>query len=122
MLIEQEHKRLLHAGPQALLAGFRQNYWPLRGKDIARKIYHSCIQCSRRKPNASLQLMGDLPADRITPSRPFFNCGVDFAGPIVTLLNKGRGRKTTKSYIALFICFATKAIHLEAVKIGRAHV
>lgn len=40
---------------------------------------------------------------------------MDFAGPIITLLNKGRGRKTNKSYVALFICFATRAIHLEAV-------
>lgn len=60
--------------------------------------------------------MGDLPANRVTPMRPFFNCGIDFASPIITLLNKGRGRKTIKSYIALFICFATKAIHLEAVR------
>ena len=29
------------------------------------------------------------------------------------LVNKGRGRKTNKSYIALFVCYSTKAIHLE---------
>ncbi|XP_011690980.1 PREDICTED: uncharacterized protein LOC105451945 [Wasmannia auropunctata] len=73
------------------------------------------ILASTRKPQAALQLMGDLPADRVTPMRPFYNCGVDFAGPITTLLNKGRGRKTIKSYIALFVCFSTKALHLEAV-------
>ena len=58
--------------------------------------------------------MGALPKDRVQPCRPFFVTGVDFAGPTVTLVNKGRGRKTNKSYIALFVCFATKAIHLEA--------
>ncbi|XP_018308509.1 uncharacterized protein [Mycetomoellerius zeteki] len=115
MLIEREHKRLLHIGPQALLAAIRQRYWPLRGKDIVRRVCHACVWCSRRRPRTSSQLMGDLPADRVTPTRPFFCCGVDFAGPLITLLNKGRGRKTVKSYIALFICFATKAIHLEAV-------
>lgn len=59
--------------------------------------------------------MGDLSIDRVTPTRSFSVCGVDFAGPIVTLVNKGRGRKTNKTYIVLFICFATKAVHLEAV-------
>ncbi|XP_011860375.1 PREDICTED: uncharacterized protein LOC105557675 [Vollenhovia emeryi] len=59
--------------------------------------------------------MGQLPADRITPKRPFFVIGVDFAGPVTTLVNRGRGRKTNKSYISLFICFTTKAIHIEAV-------
>jgi len=57
--------------------------------------------------------MGSLPKKRVAPSRPFFVTGVDFAGPITTLVNKGRGRKTNKSYIALFIYFSTKAIHLE---------
>ncbi|XP_071573943.1 uncharacterized protein [Temnothorax nylanderi] len=58
--------------------------------------------------------MGSLPGDRIKPSRAFSITGIDFAGPIITLVNKGRGQKTCKSYVALFICFATKAIHLEA--------
>ncbi|XP_025992254.2 uncharacterized protein LOC105204996 [Solenopsis invicta] len=59
--------------------------------------------------------MGSLPSTRITPSRAFSITGVDYAGPIITLVNKGRGRKTCKSYIALFVCFTTRAIHLEAV-------
>lgn len=58
--------------------------------------------------------MGSLPNKRITPSRSFTMTGVDYAGPI-TLVNKGRGRKTVKSYIALFVCFTTKAVYLEAV-------
>ncbi|XP_070155820.1 uncharacterized protein [Polyergus mexicanus] len=58
--------------------------------------------------------MGSLPSDRVRPSRAFAVTGVDFADPITTLVNKGRGRKTNKSYIALFVCFSTRAIHLEA--------
>lgn len=59
--------------------------------------------------------MGRLTADRVVPRRPFSVTGMDFAGPIVTLVNRGRGRKTNKSYILLFICFSTRAIHLEAM-------
>ncbi|GFU96474.1 integrase catalytic domain-containing protein [Trichonephila clavipes] len=59
--------------------------------------------------------MGDLPTHRVTPSRPFSVCGVDYAGPINILRYRGRGAKTTKGYIALVVCFVTKALHLELV-------
>ena len=59
--------------------------------------------------------MGQLPASRITPSPPFTICGVDYAGPF--LMKKGHRRKPVivKGYLAVFVCFATKAAHLEVV-------
>ena len=59
--------------------------------------------------------MGDLPKSRVTPAKPFSSCGVDFAGPFLIGPSKGRGTKTSKGYISLFICTVTKAIHLETV-------
>lgn len=59
--------------------------------------------------------MGDLPAARANPSRPFYHCGVDYTGHIFIKANKGRGIKTTKGYVAVFVCMATKAVHLELV-------
>lgn len=59
--------------------------------------------------------MGQLPEARITPSRPFEISGVDFTGYINVRFSPGRGSKTYKGYICLFICMTSKAIHLEAV-------
>lgn len=59
--------------------------------------------------------MGNLPLDRTTLVHPFLTSGVDYAGPIQMTMPKGRGRKSHKGYICSFKCFATKAIHLEAV-------
>ncbi|XP_071580104.1 uncharacterized protein [Temnothorax nylanderi] len=59
--------------------------------------------------------MGQLPAERITPSRPFEHTGVDYAGPFTIKTWRGRNAKTYKAYIALFVCFSTSAIHLELV-------
>ena len=56
--------------------------------------------------------MGDLPEERITPSRPFTHTGLDFAGPI-TIQNGPEDVR--KAYVALFVCFATNAIPLELV-------
>ncbi|GFY15734.1 uncharacterized protein TNCV_1283791 [Trichonephila clavipes] len=67
------------------------------------------------RATTSKQSMGDLPTHRVTPSKPFSVCGVDYAGPINILRYRGRGAKTTKGYIALFVCFVTKALHLELV-------
>ena len=59
---------------------------------------------------ATVQQMGDLPEERITPSRPFTHTELDFAG-LLTIRNGPE--YVRKAYVALFVCFATKAIYLE---------
>lgn len=59
--------------------------------------------------------MGSLPASRVKISRPFAHCGVDYAGPVVLREGKRRNARNHKAYIAIFICFATKAVHVEVV-------
>lgn len=59
--------------------------------------------------------MGNLPRERVTPARPFLRTGVDYAGPIHIRTAKGRGHRTHKGFIAIFVCLSTKAAHLEAV-------
>jgi len=59
--------------------------------------------------------MAPLPKDRVQCSRPFAIAGVDFAGPIV--IRSGIRRVTgIKAWIAVFVCFSTRAVHLEAVE------
>ncbi|XP_045774363.1 uncharacterized protein LOC123873546 [Maniola jurtina] len=115
LLLRHEHKRLLHAAPQALLYEVRQQWWPVGGRNLARQVVHECILCKRLKGDTLHPLMGNLPKERVTPTYPFLYCGVDYAGPVLTLNRKGRGARTVKSYICLFICFSTRAVHLELV-------
>lgn len=60
--------------------------------------------------------MENLPTARVNFSPPFFHTGVDNAGPVNLILFVGHGQKTSKHYVALFVCFATRAIHLECVE------
>ncbi|XP_061728218.1 uncharacterized protein LOC133533277 [Cydia pomonella] len=57
--------------------------------------------------------MGSLPAARVTASRVFQRVGLDFAGPVSVKNSRIRKPVIGKGYIALFVCFTTKAIHLE---------
>lgn len=59
--------------------------------------------------------MADLPAARVQQCRPFARVCVDFAGPLQMRELKLRRSRTFKIYIAVFVCFTVKAVHLELV-------
>ncbi|XP_062559859.1 uncharacterized protein LOC134224507 [Armigeres subalbatus] len=111
--MEHYHRKYLHAGPQLLVASVREKFWPLRIRNLARSVVHSCVNCFRCKPTVLEQLMGDLPPERVTFSLPFLNTGVDLCGSFY--YRKNRKAVSTKCYIAIFICLVTKAIHVELV-------
>ena len=115
LLIKELHITNLHAGPTLLSHVVKQLYWIIGAKRIIRRIIHKCLVCFRFRAKSTTQIMAELPGFRVNISRPFANCGVDYAGPIQLKRHKGRGAKCIKGYIALFICLATKAIHIEAV-------
>nr|CAI5862749.1 unnamed protein product [Callosobruchus analis] len=110
-----EHLRLKHIGPQGLLASIRERFWPIGGKGLVRKAVRDCIPCFRFSLSQEKYLMGSLPKARITPARPFLSVGVDFTGPFMTKTHKGRSHKILKSFVAIFVCLAVKAIHIEIV-------
>ena len=74
---------------------------------------HRCIPRVPQRAAISQQLMGQLPEPRSTRSRPFLHSGVDYAGPLTLRTFRGRGAKSYKGYIVVFICFSSSAVHLE---------
>lgn len=116
LIIQDIHYQTLHGGLQLMLRTLREQYWVLRARESIKSCIKACIACVRERALVPTQLMGDLPSVRVTPARPFTHVGVDYAGPLVVKLAPGRGSRTVKSYIALFVCLATRAIHLEHVK------
>ncbi|XP_076661059.1 uncharacterized protein LOC143364822 [Halictus rubicundus] len=115
LIIRDSHVQNHHTGIVATLHNVRQTYWPIDGKNTSRQIVRKCIRCFRVKPPTAEYLMGNLPADRVTEGRPFINSGVDYCGPFYIKERQFRNRARVKVYVAVFVCFATKAIHLEVV-------
>lgn len=115
LLVDAAHTATLHGGTQLTLSYLLRRVWILGGSSLVRSHLHRCTTCCRFKAHAGVQKMGDLPPSRIIPSRPFSRTGLDYAGPIQLRTTKGRGHRSYKGFIALFICLATKAVHLEVV-------
>ncbi|XP_018404637.1 PREDICTED: uncharacterized protein LOC108781220 [Cyphomyrmex costatus] len=115
LVIADAHYRALHGGTQVTLSLIHSEYWIIGGRAPVRSWILKCVKCTRFRQQRAQQLMGQLPTKRITPSRPFTHTGIDYAGPFLIKTWRGKNARTYKSYVALFVCFATSAIHLELV-------
>lgn len=113
LIIMNEHVKCLHAGQKLILSSINQTFWLINGIKEIKKVIHKCIICFRLKATAAKQLMGTLPHNRVNVARVFQKVGVDFCGPISIKQSRVRRALITKGYVCVFVCFTTKAIHLE---------
>ncbi|XP_066602492.1 uncharacterized protein [Prorops nasuta] len=86
ILIRQTHLDTLHGGLQLTLSTLRQKFWVVNARTLVKACVHKCITCARERAKLGTQLMGSLPAAR-----------------------------SVKCYVAVFVCLATRAVHLELV-------
>jgi hypothetical protein len=56
--------------------------------------------------------MADLPEERLEPSPPFLNVGIDCFGPFKIR----KGRSEVKRYGLLFTCLCSRAVHVEMLE------
>ena len=111
-MFEFLHKDLCHGGPSLLLSHTSSQYHVLGARKLIRTICSQCTVCRRVLPSPMHQRMGELPTERIQDNQPAFtNTGMDFSGPYI--IRRGRGLTRTEGHICVFVCLATKAIHLE---------
>lgn len=115
LLIQKIHQQTLHGGPQLVLATIRRKFWIPQSKSKVRQLINQCLICFRVKPIPAAQIMGDLPVERVVPSRPFSTTGLDYCGPFYVQNKTPRPTASIKIWVCIFVCFSTKAAHLEPV-------
>lgn len=116
LIIEHYHVSYLHVGPRTLQSLLNREFWIMSGRSLIRKVVRSCPVCFRFRAQPSIPLMGDLPEARVSPpGRPFVHVGVDLAGPFNLRTSRLRKSPLVKGYFCMFVCLATKAVHLEVV-------
>ena len=106
---------MLHAGPINVLNALSTKFHLVRGMKSVKSIIRQCIVCRRQSTRTMSQQVGQLPKDRISPSRVFEEVGVDSAGPFLLKLGKVRKPVIMKAYVCVFVCLSTKVVYLELV-------
>ena len=77
LLAEHEHVKGGHLGVAASVARVRLNYWVINVFNMTKSIRFKCVVCRRRQKLLCGQKMADLPLDRLMPTPPFHNTGID---------------------------------------------
>ena len=112
LLFIHQHVTLSHCGPTLLLANVGLQ---AGAKRLAREVCQGCLLCRRVAPRPMQQKMGQLPSARVNPALSFYHVGVDYAGPIYLKTGHPRRPIKVKGYLAVFVCLASKSVHLEVV-------
>lgn len=115
LIIREAHLKTLHGGVQLTLQIIRQQFWFDKARLLTRYNIARCPTCFRHKIKLSKQLMAVLPNQRTKPQDPFSVVGVDYMGPVSLSSKTGRNPVITKGYVCVFVCFCTRAIHLELI-------
>ncbi|XP_058122825.1 uncharacterized protein LOC131293780 [Anopheles ziemanni] len=115
VIIRHLHEHNFHAGTELIMAEFRARFWM---RDLRRTVVgvtSRCVICARARPRQYAQQMGQLPSARVNVSPAFTHTGVDLCGPFEIVSNARSGKRRTV-YVCIFVCFTTKATHLEVVE------
>ncbi|XP_065359110.1 uncharacterized protein LOC135953245 [Calliphora vicina] len=107
------HEFLAHGECHLMCRMLQTQFYIPRLKLRIRKLIRYCKTCIIHKRKSCSQIMAALPSERCTLSSPFHTTGIDFAGPFELKNSTLKNASTVKGYVCVFVCFATKAVHLE---------
>ena len=100
---------------QLLSCALDRRYHIVGGRRAVRSVTRACITCRRTSAKPQNQVMGQLPAERVSPDLVFSKVGLDYAGPFHIKLGNTRKPTIVKAYACLFVSLSVKAIHIEVV-------
>ena len=113
LIVKQAHERVFHNGVKETLAETRSKYWIPSRRSFTRNIIHKCVTCRRFEGPFKAPQPPPLPECRVKEAQAFSYTGVDFAGTFMVRVS--RCSQSNKVWMALFTCYVTRAVHLDAV-------
>ena len=84
-------------------------FWIIGGSSAVSDHIAKRVCCRKLRGAVQEQKMADLPEDRVQSAPPFSYCAADYFGPWYVK----EGRRQLKRCGVLFMCMASRAVHLE---------
>ena len=115
LIILRCHHEVLHNGVGETLTQLRTRYWVVKGRQVVKRILSTCTLCKRVEgPPYGTPSAPPLPNFRLSNDFAFTRIGVDYAGPLY-VKDIYNGKEMHKSFIALYTCASSRAVHLDLV-------
>ena len=113
LLVASAHQEYEHTvNIESAKAKLKDSYFILGLENHLRFVRKHCMTCKKERAAPYEQRIANLPKYRFErPLRAFAKTGLDFTGAFE--IKVGRATKRQKTYILLFTCMQTRAVHLE---------
>lgn len=110
LIVRNKHNRG-NMGTEYVFSILKKKWWIVKVRSLIKRTASRCSFCKRRNAKNVEPLMSGLPSVRTEAMKsPFTNTGVDLFEPMLVKHTR------IKQWGALFICFTTRAVHIEEVK------
>ena len=114
MVMEKAHRDARHTGRDSTLAMCRQQYYMAQGSKVAKKVRDRCTLCRKLEQKTLTQKMGKVPLVNLRPAPVFNAIQIDLFGPWL-VRGEVQKRITGKCWGTLFVCLASRAVHIEVI-------
>ena len=116
LIIMHYHDKINHGSERCTVSVLRNRFWVVKARQQVRRVISKCTFCKRfSQKNYRVPEEANLPVERMSVAPAFTHVGKDFAGHLyLRYFDPDVG--SNKTYICLFTCASSRAVHLEVTQ------
>ena len=116
LIIMHYHNKINHGSERCTVSVLRDRFWVVKARQQVRRVISKCTFCKRfSQKSYRVPEEANLPVERLSVAPAFTHVGIDFVGPLyLKYFDPDVG--SNKTYICLFTCASSRAVHLEVTQ------
>ena len=115
LIVLYEHKESGHLAVASTVARIRCKYWIIGITKLVKGVISNCIPRKKKFQRRASQMMSPLPVERLKPTPPFTNIGVDLFGPFY-IIGEVQKRVRGKCFGMIITCLVSRAVYVDVTR------